>query len=231
MSELHSYRASNWGGVHVGGRNFYWRGLVFRFEEDFHLVGLTHSVTTSDWHFSIGLFRVSGGNTAHITVHTGGDSRAWLLTNSAERGTYRELPNPKPFTPGNYFLGQGRHYGSAYHQEAARLGLYDHTGAVDTLPGISAIYPDGFTTKNMTYRFVTEVQGWDLAGRTSTDLSDIVPDIGMTYMLKNHGFRSLKVGGTWRDVSDSYVKVDGTWRGVANVYVKINGVWRRAEFD
>lgn len=35
-----------------------------------------------------------------------------------------------------------------------------------------------------------------------------------------------KVGGTWKDITDSFVKVGGTWKRITSGYVKIGGTWK-----
>lgn len=38
---------------------------------------------------------------------------------------------------------------------------------------------------------------------------------------------SVKISGTWRNVSGYYVKISGVWRTVSQAYVKIGGTWRQ----
>jgi hypothetical protein len=40
---------------------------------------------------------------------------------------------------------------------------------------------------------------------------------------------STKVGGDWKQVSESFVKVSGTWKRVSDIYIKINDSWRTVE--
>ena len=43
------------------------------------------------------------------------------------------------------------------------------------------------------------------------------------------GLVSTKVGGDWKQVSESFVKVSGTWKRVSDIYIKINDSWRTVE--
>lgn len=40
------------------------------------------------------------------------------------------------------------------------------------------------------------------------------------------GLNSVKVGGTWRQISDAFVKVNGTWKDIDTIYIKVGNSWK-----
>ena len=47
--------------------------------------------------------------------------------------------------------------------------------------------------------------------------------------LQPQGLNSVKVGGEWKQVTESFVKVSGSWKSVNEIQVKVDGEWRAAE--
>ena len=42
------------------------------------------------------------------------------------------------------------------------------------------------------------------------------------------GFKTIKVGGVWKETTSQKIKVGGAWKAISNIKVKVSGVWKSA---